>query len=130
MCASLSALLALDSEISQYVRDAGCVLSLEVVGQLSAVIGLQPLPTSRSPRSRSLCQANKQGDSTIQDNEAVSTSIAIRRSIIVADHTLSIYLDGVALRFSLRPYHSTRETSRACTPRRPKAGLYTEIICR
>ena len=76
-------------------------------------------------------QAISQGDSAIQDNETVSTSIAIQRPIIVADHLdPSIYLDGVALRFSLRSYHSTQETSRDYTPGHSKTGLYTEIICR
>ena len=91
-----------------------------------------PLPTSRSrsPRSRSLRTANNQNDSTIEDNEAVSTSIAIRGPIIVADHIPSIHLDGVVLRFSFYSYRSTRETSRNYSPRRSKTGLYTEIVCR
>ena len=61
-------------------------------------------------------------------NESVST---VTVDGWLADHHVpSLYLDGAPLRYRLRPYCSTQGTSRNCTPRRPKTGLYAELVCR
>ena len=106
----------------QAVAEATAGFSVTV--RTSSTLQTDPLPIS--PASRSLCKANNIAESRLK-NESVSTAALLST---VADHFPSLYLDGAAFRYSLCPYRSIWGTSRNYTRRRPKTGLYAEIVCR
>ena len=73
---------------------------------------------------------DRHGDSSNQDNEHVSASVAIMRGIIVADNTPSLFLDRAALHFNSGPNSSIQAIYRDFTARHSKAEIYAETVCR
>ena len=49
---------------------------------------------------------------------------------ILTDQNPSLYLDRAALHLNLHPYRSFWLTYRNHTTRRPKSGVYAEVVCR
>ncbi len=111
-------------------HDLPCQMS-SAIGQPTTNVRTSPTsqidPLPISPRSRNLCKANNIADSRLK-NEFVSTGASLLW--IVVDHIPSLYLDGAALCYSLRPYRSIWGSSRNYTRRHPKTGLCVEVVCR
>ena len=98
-------------------------ISLRAAREATLQIDLACIPDLASLRKRT-----KHGDSKAQDEEPVSMFGGLCG--IVADVPPSLYLDGAALHLNLGPCRSFRATYRSYTQRRPKTGLYAEVVYR